>query len=107
LNRPPAALLRQQRQPDGDDRKGQPHHQRVDDDNAEIAAPAQKARDFLSAAGRRNFPKCHNEQDSKKKGHPDQRFVCQNKVSHWMPFAGCERDLPTPFGSITFNQSLE
>ena len=73
----PAAFLRQQCQPDRDDRKGQPHDQRVDDDNAEIAAPAEKPRNFPPAPRRRHLPERHHQQDTEKEGHADEWLVRQ------------------------------
>ena len=71
----PAAFRRQQRQPDGRQRKDQPDQNRVERHDADIAVPAQPARPGERPARRSDLPQRHQGEDAEKETEPDRRFA--------------------------------
>src|SRR3546814_2511896 len=79
---PPAALLGERVEADGDDREGKAQQEGIDRDDAEIAAPAGEARDFPPPARQGGFRHHQGGQRAEEKGQPEGRLVGQQEVSH-------------------------
>ena len=78
----PAALRRQQGQPDGRQRKDQPHQDRVERHDADIAVPAQPAWPRERAARRGKLPQRDEGEDAEKEAEPDGRFAGADELRH-------------------------
>ncbi|GER05581.1 hypothetical protein JCM17846_32630 [Iodidimonas nitroreducens] len=78
----PAPRLRRQRKPDSDNWERQSKKHRVGDDDTKIVGPADTAGNLPPPARRRRLPRRHNDEDSKKEGDADCRFIRQECVGH-------------------------
>ena len=49
----------------------------IDNDNTEVVGPAQQPGNFPPPPGSRHFPDRHGDEDAKKEGQPDERFISE------------------------------
>src|SRR2546423_87411 len=71
----PAALRGDHRHADRRDRNEQPHQQRIQHQNAEIARPAARAADRHGASRRQHFPQRQHQKDAQRGPDADDQFV--------------------------------